>query len=167
MRDAELLLRYYAFRNYLKDYTGNLKAFLDATCGKLNSEWNEEEQTLNSQLNDFEVAHRFLKEIFSNNLYRKWNGESYEKRFNRAVFDVLILAFVRPDVREAAKNRQNEVEAAFRELCENNQNFLSSIETTTKSTWATQNRISLWNEKLNYLLGTDLPVPAPVQDGNS
>src|SRR2546430_607876 len=37
MRDAELLVRYYAFANFLARYTGNLKAFLDDTCSRLNS----------------------------------------------------------------------------------------------------------------------------------
>ena len=37
MRDAELLVRYFGFKNYLTDYKGNLKVFLDDTCAPLNS----------------------------------------------------------------------------------------------------------------------------------
>lgn len=159
MRDAELLLRYYAFRNYFKEYTGNLKAFLDNTCGKFNSAWAKEELRLLSQLEEFEVAHKFLKGIFGDDLYRKWNGEKYERRFNRAIFDILILAFVRSNVRDAANGKESQIVKAFRDLCKENQSFLNSIETTTKSTWATHTRIFLWNETLNNLLGTDLPLP--------
>ncbi|MFO7578983.1 MAG: DUF262 domain-containing protein [Nitrosomonas halophila] len=162
MRDAELLLRYYAFRNYLTDYKGNLKSFLDDTCGRLNKLWDKEEQNLLSQLDEFETAHQFLKGIFGDALYRKWNGEKYETRFNRAVFDVLVLAFVRSNVRNAATGQEQAVAGAFRDLCADDQGFLNSIETTTKSTWATQTRISLWNETLNNLIGTNLPVPKLV-----
>ena len=159
MRDAELLLRYYALRNYLTEYTGSLKAFLDNTCGKLNKFWDNEEQKLRSQLDEFESAHQFLKGIFGKNLYRKWNGEKYETRFNRAVFDVLLLAFVHPAVQDATRGQELAVERAFRDLCADDQDFLSSIETTTKSISATQTRISRWNEALNNLLGTSLHVP--------
>jgi len=165
MRDAELLLRYYAFMNYLEEYTGNLKTFLDATCEKLNSAWDAQEQTLLSQLDAFEQANQSLKAIFGENLYRKWNGQSYERRFNRAVFDVLVLAFARQDVRAAAAGHEAQIEGAFRELCENNRAFLNSIETTTKSTRATQVRISDWNETLNKLLGTNLPLPRLLDAG--
>jgi hypothetical protein len=165
MRDAELLLRYYAFTNYLQEYTGNLKDFLDGTCEKLNADWDTKEQSLLTQLEEFELSHQSLKTVFGDNLYRKWNGRAYERRFNRAIFDIFILAFARQDVRAAAIGHESRIEDAFRSLSENNRDFLSSIETTTKSTWATQTRISLWNETLNALLGTNLPVPRLV-DGD-
>lgn len=162
MRDAELLLRYYALRNYLTGYTGNLKAFLDSTCGKLNKFWEKEENNLRAQLDEFETAHQFLKGIFGDSLYRKWNGEKYETRFNRAIFDVFVLSFVDSNVRQAAVGKESGIEEAFRELCDKDQEFLSSIEATTKSIWATQTRISRWNQTLNDLIGTTLHVPKLV-----
>ena len=41
MRDTELLLRYFAFKNFINKYTGNLKSFLDSTCYLLNKAWLE------------------------------------------------------------------------------------------------------------------------------
>lgn len=166
MRDAELLLRYYGFRNFIGDYSGNLKLFLDQACEKLNAAWNVREQRLREQLGDFEQAHESLRMVFGENLYRKWNGQAYERRFNRAVFDVLVLSFSREDVRAAAVGHEAQIEGSFRDLCQNNKDFLSSIETTTKSTWATQTRISAWNEALNGLLGINLPLPKLVDAGN-
>lgn len=162
MRDAELLLRYYAFRNYFGQYTGNLKDFLDAACKKLNSSWDAKEQILIKQLEEFELAHQALKNIFGDNLYRKWNGQAYERRFNRAIFDILVLAFASQDVRSASAGHESRIEGAFRDLCEKNRDFLSSIETTTKSMRATQTRMSLWNEALNGLLETTLSLPRLV-----
>jgi len=43
MRDAELLLRFIAYKNFLNAYSGSLKDFLDATCKRLNDEWHERE----------------------------------------------------------------------------------------------------------------------------
>src|SRR5690606_1518662 len=166
MRDAELLLRYYAFRNFIGEYTGNLKAFLDSTCGNLNESWEKENQNLLVQTREFETAHQFAKKIFGENVYRKWNGEKYERRFNRAIFDIFILSFIRQDIREAAHGKEQEIEIAFKNLCTNSKEFLSSIESTTKSTWATQTRISLWNETLNALLETNLPGLRLVDNGN-
>lgn len=166
MRDAELLLRYYGFRNFIGEYSGNLKFFLDQTCEKLNAAWNVREQSMREQLDDFEQAHQSLRTVFGEDLYRKWNGQAYERRFNRAVFDVLVLAFSREDVRAAAVGHEAQIEGSFRDLCQNNRDFLSSIETTTKSTWATQTRISAWNEALNGLLGINLPLPKLVDAGN-
>ena len=159
MRDAELLLRFYALKYFLNDYTGNLKAFLDTTCKAFNKTWEEKKQELASQLKEFENAHKFLKGIFTNNLYRKWNGEKYESRFNRAVFDILLLTFSHQSVRDAAAGKESKIETAFRELCSSDHEFLNSRETTTKSMSATQTRIARWNHTLNDLIGTDLHVP--------
>lgn len=167
MRDAELLLRFYAFKNYLGEYNGNLKTFLDQTCARLNSDWEEKEPELLEQLEEFEAAHQYLKEIFHKNLYRKWNGESYENRFNRAIFDILILAFSKDSVRVAAVGHEEDVERTYKQLCERNAAFMRSLETTTKSERATRTRIYTWNQSLNDLLGTNLQVEQLAATNNT
>jgi hypothetical protein len=159
MRDAELLLRYLSFNNFLQDYRGTLKSFLDETCEKMNLAWNEQEDLINSQLESFELAHITIKSIFKGNQYKKWNGTSYEKRFNRAIFDAMVLAFDCEEVRTKAVGRDAEVEQAFKDLCSENQQFMTSIESTTKSLTATHTRISEWFKALNGVLGTSLDVP--------
>ena len=164
MRDTELLLRYYSFKNFLSDYTGNLKTFLDDTCLKLNSEWDTCEQLLKEQLNDLEEAHGLVKSIFSTNFYRKWTGSYYENRFNRSIFDVMLLAFSNPDVRKTIIGKEADVESAFKDLCVNSNEFRVSIESTTKSISATHKRISLWYQKLNSVVGTNLHVPQVIDN---
>ncbi|MFP5194106.1 DUF262 domain-containing protein [Alcaligenes faecalis] len=158
MRDAELLLRYYAFVNYISSYAGNLKEFLDNTCGSFNRAWNEDKEKLLYQLEQLESSHKFLKEIFGPYLYRKWNGTDYEKRFNRSIFDIFTLAFTNEEVRKRAVGHESEIENTFKTLCAENRAFLSSIESTTKSIGATHTRISIWNSKINEILGTNLPI---------
>lgn len=164
MRDAELLLRFFSFKNFLSEYGGTLKKFLDDTCENLNENWEEKEELIASQLESFEIAHIFIKSIFNGNQYRKWSGSSYESRFNRAVFDILILSFVDTEIRKLSAGRETEVEAAYKKLCDENKEFMTSIESTTKSLSATQIRISAWFEVLNNLLGANLHVPRLIDN---
>ncbi|TMP39871.1 DUF262 domain-containing protein [Pseudoalteromonas rubra] len=164
MRDAELLLRYFSFKNFLVDYSGTLKKFLDDTCNSLNSEWEENKGIINSQLEEFELAHNTIKSIFNGNQYRKWSGRSYESRFNRAVFDIMILSFSVEEVRKLVIGKEAEIESAYKNICSNDRQFLASIESTTKSLTATQTRISTWFNILNETLQSDLPVPQLIDN---
>lgn len=164
MRDAELLLRFIAYKNFLQSYTGSLKDFLDSTCMHLNTDWAITSDVIKEQLASFEQAHSATKSIFSTNSYRKWTGKDYETRFNRSIFDVMSLSMSDPDVRAAVEGHESQVENAFKELCTSSNDFKTSIETTTKSVWATHKRLSAWNAKLNSVLGTELHVPALIEN---
>jgi hypothetical protein len=159
MRDAELLLRYYAFKNFLNVYFGTLKNFLDNCCSEFNDAWDSNQEKVEEQLKSFELAHQAIKSVFNKNSYRKWTGSTYENRFNRSVFDILILSFSEEATRESCIGREHEVEDAFKNLCAEDRAFITSLETTTKSIRATDKRISTWNSKLNEVLGINLPVP--------
>ncbi|MGF6099569.1 DUF262 domain-containing protein [Enterobacter sp. A4] len=158
MRDNELLLRYYALKNFLPDYAGDLKKFLDNTCLIFNRDWGKVESMIEDQYQNLNHAHETIVKIFNGNSYRKWFAVDYEKKFNRAIFDIMTLAFSYPEVRAAVIGREKEVEELFRRLCNENFAFLTSIETTTKSLKSTHTRISVWFDELNLLLGTKLPT---------
>ncbi len=162
MRDAELLLRFIAYKNFLNAYSGSLKDFLDATCKRLNDEWHERELSIKSDVKALESAHQKTKEIFGKNSYRKWTGAGYENRFNRAIYDVMMLSFSDPSVRMVARGKAVEIEEAFKNLCTTDIDFKTSIETTTKSISATCARISIWNKTLNDVINTNLHVPVIV-----
>jgi len=159
MRDAELLLRYYAFKNFVNIYAGTLKNFLDDCCSHFNNTWDSDLGKIEEQLNSFELAHQSIKSVFNNNSYRKWTGSTYENRFNRSVFDILILSFSEEVTRKSCCGKEQEVENAFKYLCAEDREFITSLETTTKSIRATDKRISTWNSKLNEVLGINLPIP--------
>lgn len=159
MRDTELLLRYFSFKNYISIYSGTLKNFLDDTCKKLNSEWNEKKELIKNQLISFEAAHECIASIFKGNQYKKWNGNKYESRFNRAIFDIFVLSFSDEKVRALSKGKETEIENTFKLLCSEDQDFLASIESTTKSLNATYTRLATWFNKLNDILGTNIYIP--------
>lgn len=164
MRDAELLLRYIAYKNFLPTYTGSLKDFLDNTCKSLNSTWTHDEAKIKEQVASLEEAHLSVKSIFGTNSYRKWTGTEYENRFNRSIFDIMSLTLSEPTVRDLAKGKEALVEEAFKRLCTNDREFRNSIEATTKSVWATHKRLSTWNKTVNETLEAALHIPALVEN---
>lgn len=159
MRDAELLVRYYAFIYFISSYTGNLKLFLDETCRILNSQWSVKEAQIKSDLDEFENAHQTIKSIFGIDTYRKWTADGFERRFNRAVFDIMMFAFHNNNVRDALLNHSPKIVSVFKRLSESDKEFLSSIEQTTKSMSATYTRLSRWAECLNKEFGVSINVP--------
>lgn len=164
MRDAELLVRYYAFKYYLSEYSGVLKKFLDDSCKKLNDTWEDAEENIKAGLEEFEQAHKAVVNIFGENMYKKWNGTSYETRFNRAIFDIMTYYLSIPEIRETLLSDKIKTEAIFKGLCENDTEFLTSIETTTKSLTATCTRLSKWTEKVNEEFGIRIKVPTLIDN---
>lgn len=164
MRDSELLLRYFAFKGFLVSYKGDLKNFLDSTCKLYNERWPSCEAEVNQQYEDFIASHETVKAIFAGHAYRKWTGQQYESRFNRAVFDVMILAFSHSEVRKLAVGHYEDIEQAYKEVCSESA-FLTAVEATTKSMDATVTRLAAWYEKLNNLIGAGLGIPQK-ENGN-
>jgi hypothetical protein len=158
MRDVEIFIRYFAFRYFIHEYAGSMKNFLDITCQRFNENWPGIQADLRQASKELEQAHQVAKTIFGKNAYHKWSGDKYEGRFNRAVFDFIAFYFVNPEVARKALDHKVELELAFKELCQNDQDFLSAIERTTKSVGATCTRFSKWAEILNRILGTKLAV---------
>jgi len=159
MRDAELLLRYFAYKFFASDYVGNLKVFLDKTHINLNKNWKEYKENVEHEFYEFEETIVFLRDSFGEDRYfRKWNGSNYEKRINRAVFDIMMYYFSNPHIRLQLGPSMHLVEKRFRELCEDRV-FLSSIEQTTKSKEANRIRFGKWVELLNTTFGLQLVSP--------
>lgn len=163
MRDAELVIRYFAFRNFLQIYTGNLKPLLDSTAEHFNGVWKVDQAEVQRQRADLEAAIETTTKIFTlSNAFRKWNGEKYERPLNRAVFDVMTYHFSDSNVRGEAEKRAVEVEAAFKKLCMD-ENFRTAIEGTTKSIEAIYTRLRRWGETLRTL-GVPATLPKLVDN---
>jgi len=161
MRDAELLTRWYAFGHFALEYTGDLKSFLDRACQTLNGQWDDAENGIKAELDEFEAAVATGFTIFGAHAFRKWTPAGYERLFNRAIFDIMTYYFAAPEVRAAAEAQAPAIEQAFKDLCEHNQEFLASIERTTKSITATTTRLSVWAGELSAVTGLNLVSPLP------
>lgn len=159
MRDVELSIRYFGLINYLDGYTGNLKLFLDETSQKLNVEWDSLEDGVRRQGLELENAIQVTWELFSEAAFRKWNGKDFERRFNRAIFDVMVYFFRDKSTRLKALERREDVIVGFKSLCEQSAQFRTSIETTTKSVGNLSTRLQLWGQKLSEILDIEFPIP--------
>lgn len=161
MRDAELLTRWYAFKHYGDEYTGDLKSFLDRTCETLNGQWNDSQAAIEAEATDFESSVEATFGIFGQHAFRKWNPGGFERLFNRAIFDIMTYYFSRADIRDEAAAKGPAVVQAFKDLCENDEDFLRSIERTTKSINATTYRFSTWANRLSQVTGVEVVSPLP------
>jgi hypothetical protein len=160
MRDVELVLRFFAYRNLIRQYSGDLKAFLDETTKSFNLRWNAVEGQLREQGVQFEKALTANRRIFGErDELRKWNGTMFERRINRAVFDIMIYYLSEERVRKAAIAKARVIKAAFQDLCVNDRDFVSSIESTTKSTEANRTRFRTWAATLSEIVGFAVQSP--------
>ncbi len=158
MRDVELLLRHLAFKNAPGMYRGNLKEFLDKYCKDVTNAWPNIRRQVADDVAHYEVALRLGQEIFQGNLGRKWLGNRFESRLNRAVLDVQTHYFSNPDIGGAASERPDKVFEAFGELCKESA-FKEAVEQTTKSLTAMNSRFTLWAHALSRVLQFSIDPP--------
>jgi hypothetical protein len=153
MRDIELFVRYFAFRLFLERYKGNLKQFLDETCADLNANWSQQESKIKQAAKKLEHAIGLTFRVFGQtNAFRKWSADGYERRFNRAVFDIMVYYFADMKTTTVVSHAKA-LRTAFEKACETNTEFLRSIETTTKSLDATATRLNVWGDELRRVIG--------------
>ena len=165
MRDAEIMLRYLAYRNFMEEYEGNLKMFLDdATC-RLNERWKSTEGKLREQVRQMNEALKFTRKVFGEgNYFRESDGREYTGKRNRSIIDIMLHYFSLKDVRKSLTRRSGEVEEKFLELCRDGE-FRASLNGEAKSVQANRVRFNRWGEVLEDISGIDLakmkfPIPS-------
>lgn len=168
MRDVEMVIRFYTYKYFLKDYTGNLKNAFDKTVNLLNQDWGHREEAIRKDAEELDKAVEFTIELFGSrrDAFSKWSNGSFQGNFNRAIFDIMVFYFSVPSIRSEAQLKRKEVLEAFKGLCEHDAKFLISFEHTTKSIENTFKRITTWGEKLADILDEKIHVPSKSQEGH-
>jgi hypothetical protein len=157
MGDVELAVRHLAFTDGSIEYRGDLKNFLDTSCELYNEEFSEPEFLF--RLNEMNAAIECGLEIFGDrNFCRKYEDGSFETRFNRAIFDVLVGSLAHGDVRNWANAHQAEFMNLYKATCDDIE-FIRAIESTTKSPSATRKRFSIWYSAVENATGLKLHIP--------
>ena len=160
MRDIELVVRFFAFKYFISDYQGNLKSFFDETVNKLNQSWPQEEVNIVQHAESLNQAISLCLDIFDRKPFRKWKDDAFDKRFNRAIYDIMVYYFSNQAIYEAAQNNKEIIKSAFIELCSTDAAFLASFEFSTKNLAPTQYRYRVWGNKLSLVL--NIPIAVPV-----
>ena len=155
MRDVELVLRYVSFEQSYKEYAGNLKKFLDDSVTFYDTNWLSEKNTLDNHLSRLDIALTTALSVFDNDVFKKWNGDTYEKKTNRAVFDVITRFFADPNITELVITHKVAIIERFKEVCLD-ESFRDAIERTTKTPKAVNDRHSIWGRELAIIVGKHL-----------
>ena len=156
LRDVELLLRLIALQRFSASYRGNMKAFLDTSMKNLNTNWSSERAEIENLTQQIFLATKSAIKIFGAEVGRKYKGERYERALNRALFEVQAYYLSFPKVRAAAIKDRSKIVAAAKELFSDN-DFIASIESTTKSVENYRTRFSKYQKMLQGVLGVKLP----------
>lgn len=166
MRDVEMVIRFFAFKYFISDYDGNLKNVFDNTVRILNTEWNSRRDRILEDAAHLENAINLTIQIFGQrDAFSKWNGENFQGKFNRAIFDIMTFYFSQPNIRESSQGRFGEIRDAFINLSQGDEAFMNSIEQTTKSLQNTEYRLRIWGRRLSATI--QLAFEVPVLQGNN
>jgi hypothetical protein len=152
MRDSEIVLRFIAFENHYEKYEGDLKRFLDDTVRYFEQGGKAAADDLQHSFEKLDFSLHATLDIFGDDAFKKWTGEKYERRINRAVFDVISRFFSDPKVADLARRDVEGVQNAFKAVCDEVE-FRAAVEKTTKSVNATRTRINMWGQRLARVLG--------------
>lgn len=163
MNDVELAARFLAFTDPALTYNGDLKKFLDELCIRYNGAMANDINVVGdvaSRLNEMNMAIAAGIRVFPDKKFcRKFVDGEYERRFNRALFDVLVGALSNPNVRAWALDNREDFVAGFEQVSTTDA-FRRSVETTTKSVASTRTRFESFYNKVTEMTGVQLNPPA-------
>jgi len=160
MSDVELAIRFLSFTSD-NLYKGDLKVFLDAECVRLNEALKNDPDDVSiveARLYQMDVAIDAAMTIFGSSVCRKWDKakQAYESRFNRAIFDIMICSLANEEFRAWALEHMDVVIKSFKDLCENDADFVSSFEASTKNIVQVKKRFSTWYSEIHTISGFEL-----------
>lgn len=154
MRDVELLLRYFAFKNFSDKYTGKLKIFFDQTIDKLNVFWHENKEALiRGQFEEFISSINFVNDIFDEKSFTRLDTEESKRKFIKPIYDFLTYYFSDTEVRNAVtsiEDYKNKLISNYAQLFQNVQ-FNQHLTSHTSDLVATKYRFKEFEKVLNNL----------------
>ena len=109
MRDAELLVRYYSFKYFYKDYNGSINEFFNNTCEILNKEWENRKEKINKDVVELELAIDFIYKHFGEDSFKVYFVEEEKEffgPFNRPMFDLMSSIFSDKVNRDEVQKKQ-------------------------------------------------------------
>lgn len=166
MRDAEMLLRFIAWKERLAAYRGNLRQFLDDTCIAEQQRWASDGPAHATYLFErCELAIQRTFDIFGDNAFLRFESGSYNRRFNIAVFDLMTVLLSDNALDDAMIRRHaSAIREAYEELCTSDEKFRTSITSTTKSIPAVSERFETFAERIEEICGPRLLIHDAISE---
>lgn len=164
MRDAEMLLRFIAWKEGLASYRGNLRQFLDDACVRGEQNWKSGgKDQYESLAVSCELAISRTFEIFEDNAFLRFEKGSYNRRFNIAVFDLMTVLLGDTSLSDGDIAQHGAaIRGAYEDLCTNDDDFRASITSTTKSISAVSERFLTFARSIEAITGVTLEVHANI-----
>ncbi len=134
-----------------------MKAFPDNSMKVLNKNWSSERSEIEDLTQQIFSAAKTAIRIFGSEVGRKYKAGRYERVLNRALFEVQAYYLTFPKVRAAAVKDKSALLTAAKKLFADN-DFIASIESTTKSVENYRTRFSKYQKMLQDVLGVKLPT---------
>ena len=161
LRDIEVLLRCISMIEFSKNYNGNLKQFLDNTMGEITKNWKTTyEQKLKELYSAINDSIEVLKNVFGdyNQIGRKFTNDKAEARFNRVILEVQLFFFVSLDRQLINADTMGKFKSGFISLCQEDKEFRSSVESSTKNIDNYRIRFGKFQELMNQSFGANLKI---------
>jgi hypothetical protein len=160
LNDVAVLLRLISFIKDAKEYNGKLKNFLDVCMRKYNKVWNDESEDIKNVVKSILQTIEMLKSFFGSydDIGRKYVEDKIEKRFNRVILEVEIYYFYHLIGKSYTEAQKEHFKRGFRDLCNNDLSFRSSIEGSTKNIENYKIRYKKFQALVNETLGESLAV---------
>lgn len=158
LKDIEIILRVLAFTLFRREYTGNLKKFLDEKMALVTTEWDAYRDRIQNLYEEFNDTIHFLSASFGGveKVGRKVTDGNFESRFNRVIFEVQMYYFMQLNKKDL--NYIDRFVEGFKEMCSNDVEFRTSIESSTKNIDNYRTRYTRFQALLNDTLKLDLKI---------
>jgi hypothetical protein len=152
MRDVELIIRYFSFKNFMEKYNDSLKDFLDTCCNELNNNWENKSKFYIKQLRLLEKAIDFTIQVFGErNRFCKYLDGKYTGIFNRTIFDVMVFFFSDEDIISKLEDKKEKIVKEFEDMMTNDEKFISATISSTKDKEKTGTRYKQWGERIEKI----------------
>lgn len=150
MKDAEFVLRYFAYRDSWYNFSGAMKRSLDAYM--LINQYMEINR-LNELSQDFLKTIRVVGSCFGENSFKRWltNSNKWKNKVSAPLYDAQVFAF-RGYSESQILEKKEQIEIAFKNLF-NNDVFLRAIESSTSAPVNFTTRIQMVKDILIDLIG--------------
>lgn len=160
-RDSEVLLRYFAFSLFLEKYRGDLKDFLDKSMERLNKEWSKFGSKVEEEYKNLNAAIQRMESVFGKDGVgrRPLEGGGYDRRFNRALFEVEVYYFKLISAEDLV-GKEEKLRKAFEKMFLEDSDFRAAVSTTTKALEQYRIRFTAMQRVINRALTLRLSAPA-------
>lgn len=163
MRDAELILRFFAFYHSFPNYKGGLKKFLNTDAVQHQKASPEQ---IRQMRNLFIQAIDLCKQVFGNKAFRLYethdgNGDPWHPNTNNALQDAVMYGFAtRIGQRQAIIQRSDAIREALINLMAEKGDFWNQCANHTADTRNVLGRFNTWIKELDEVL-QDAGRPQP------